>query len=72
MGYEKKAHFTACGYKFDRWYDIIWYEKMIAAHGENPKPFLPVAGIVTKTVNNRFAGTDAPDCLLMKYNSKKR
>lgn len=45
MGYEKKAHFTACGYKFDRWYDIIWYEKMIAAHGENPPSFLPVGEI---------------------------
>lgn len=45
MGYEKKAHFTACGYKFDRWYDIIWYEKMIAPHGENPPPLVPVARI---------------------------
>ena len=45
MGYEKKAHFTACGYKFDRWYDIIWYEKMIAEHGENPLPLVPVGEI---------------------------
>ena len=42
MGYQKAAHFTACGYKFDRWYDIVWYEKFIAEHGENPAPFLPV------------------------------
>ena len=45
MGYEKKAHFTACGYKFDRWYDIVWYEKMIAEHGENPLPLVPVGEI---------------------------
>ena len=45
MGYEKKAHFTACGYKFDRWYDIIWYEKMIADHLENPMPLVPVGEI---------------------------
>lgn len=45
MGYEKKAHFTACGYKFDRWYDIIWYEKMIAKHGENPLPLVPVGEV---------------------------
>ena len=45
MGYEKKAHFTACGYKFGRWYDIIWYEKMIAEHGENPPPLIPVGEI---------------------------
>ncbi len=45
MGYEKKAHFTACGYKFDRWYDIIWYEKMIASHGENPPSLVPFGEI---------------------------
>jgi phosphinothricin acetyltransferase len=45
MGYEKKAHFTACGYKFDRWYDIVWYEKMIAEHGEHPKPLVPIGEI---------------------------
>ena len=45
MGYEKKAHFTACGYKFDRWYDIIWYEKMIAEHGKNPLPLVPIGAV---------------------------
>ena len=45
MGYEKKAHFTACGYKFGRWYDIIWYEKMISEHGNNPPPLIPVGEV---------------------------
>ena len=45
MGYKKTAHFTNCGYKFGRWYDIIWYEKIIAEHGKNPAPFLPLGEI---------------------------
>lgn len=48
MGYEKKAHFTACGHKFGRWYDIIWYEKMIAPHGKDPKPFVPITVLDTE------------------------
>ncbi|MBQ8497390.1 MAG: N-acetyltransferase [Clostridia bacterium] len=48
MGYKKAAHFTSCGYKFDRWYDIIWYEKMIAPHGAEPKPFVAVGEIAEK------------------------
>jgi len=42
MGYQKAAHFSKCGYKFGRWYDIVWYEKHIAEHGEDPAEFLPV------------------------------
>ena len=42
MGYQKVAHFSKCGYKFGRWYDIIWYEKHIAAHGDSPNAFIPI------------------------------
>ncbi len=36
MGYEKIGHFSKCGYKFGRWYDMIWMEKFIGEHSENP------------------------------------
>ena len=32
LGYQKVAHFHQCGKKFNRWYDIIWMEKMIGEH----------------------------------------
>ena len=32
MGYEKGAHFHKIGYKFGRWFDIIWMEKMLGQH----------------------------------------
>ena len=42
MGYRKAAHFGKCGYKFGRWYDIIWYEKYIGAHADSPSAFIPI------------------------------
>lgn len=41
MGYKKIAHYHKCGYKFNRWYDIIWMEKMINNHPENPEKIVP-------------------------------
>lgn len=32
MGYTKVGQFHKCGYKFGRWYDMIWMEKMIGDH----------------------------------------
>lgn len=32
LGYQQVAHFHQCGRKFNRWYDIIWMEKMIGNH----------------------------------------
>ena len=42
MGYRKAAHFSKCGYKFGRWYDIVWYEKHIVEHTEDPAEFIPI------------------------------
>lgn len=38
MGYVKVAHFHQCGFKFNRWYDMIWMEKMIGSHDTPPEP----------------------------------
>ncbi|AZV57627.1 GNAT family N-acetyltransferase [Clostridium sp. AWRP] len=43
LGYRKIAHFTKCGYKFGNWYDMIWMEKIIGEHSENPKPVIPIS-----------------------------
>ena len=39
MGYRRTAVFEDCGYKFDRWWDIVWMEKRL---GELPCPPAPV------------------------------
>ena len=41
MGYELTATFPKCGYKFDKWYDIIWMHKEIAPHVDRPAPVIP-------------------------------
>lgn len=33
MGYQLCGTFRKCGYKFGRWYDMIWMEKMLGDHG---------------------------------------
>lgn len=32
MGFVKVGEFHQCGYKFDRWYNMIWMEKIIGVH----------------------------------------
>lgn len=32
LGYTKVGEFHKCGYKFGRWYDMIWMEKIIGEH----------------------------------------
>lgn len=41
MGYKQVAFFHQCGYKLNRWYDMIWMEKMIGEHKLNPQAFIP-------------------------------
>lgn len=38
MGFQTVGTFRNCGYKFGRWYHMIWMEKVIAPHGTNPPP----------------------------------
>ena len=42
MGYELTATFPKCGYKFNKWYDIIWMHKEIAPHVDDPAPIIPI------------------------------
>lgn len=52
LGYKTVGKFRKCGYKFDRWYDMIWMEKFIGEHGGKPKPFVPFE-ILRQNGNNK-------------------
>ena len=43
MGYSLVGRFHRCGYKFGRWYDLIWMEKHLggADYSASPEPFVP-------------------------------
>ena len=45
-GFAKIAHFHNCGFKFARWWDMIWMEKFITPHHAVPQPFVPFPKIV--------------------------
>lgn len=40
-GFTLAGRFRRCGYKFSRWYDMVWMEKEISPHTAPQPPFLP-------------------------------
>lgn len=38
LGYKFVGTFHKCGYKFNRWYDMVWMEKHIGTHERNQPP----------------------------------
>ena len=40
-GYQLVGRFHQCGYKFGRWYDMIWMEKFLGEHPERPRAVVP-------------------------------
>ena len=45
MGYELTAKFPKCGYKFGKWYDMIWMHKEIGSHNVPPSPLIPITAL---------------------------
>ena len=40
LGYQMVGEFHQCGYKFKRWYNMVWMEKFIGEHHENQLPMI--------------------------------
>ncbi len=38
LGFHKVGEFHKCGYKFNRWYNMIWMEKVIGEHKKEQAP----------------------------------
>lgn len=58
MGYRYVGRFNASGYKFDRFYDMIWMEKMLTEPVVPFAAFIPFPDIMTEA-----------ECVLAKNNS---
>lgn len=41
VGFRIVGHFTRCSRKFDRWYDVVWMERLLGDHDDNPGDFIP-------------------------------
>ena len=49
LGYRFVGEFHQCGYKFDRWYNMVWMEKLIGEHHKGqaaPKTFDEIRDII--------------------------
>ena len=44
MGFRLCGRHTRCGYKFDRWYNMIWMEKVSSDLPDHPDEFIPYDG----------------------------
>ena len=45
MGFHTVGEFPRCGFKFGRWYDMVWMEKRLADPASPPAPFSPFAEV---------------------------
>ena len=45
LGFQTVGVFHQCGCKFGRWYHMIWMEKLIGDHSENPPPVKKFEGL---------------------------
>nr|WP_295279916.1 GNAT family N-acetyltransferase [uncultured Blautia sp.] len=45
LGYSMVGEFHKCAYKFGRWYNMVWMEKMIAGHSDRPADVIPFGQI---------------------------
>ena len=41
LGFTPAGTFHNCGYKFGRWYNMSWAEKLLMGHPEHPEPVIP-------------------------------
>jgi L-amino acid N-acyltransferase YncA len=48
MGFKTIGHFNQCGFKCKKWLDMIWMEKMLGDHSDNPEPVIPFSEIKSK------------------------
>ena len=52
MGYKMVGEFYKCGYKFGRWYNMVWMEKIIGEHPAEPMAVIPFPELDRKVLEN--------------------
>jgi L-amino acid N-acyltransferase YncA len=56
LGYSLIGTFRKCGYKFGRWYDMVWMEKLIGGHEPVPDPVIPFPCLSAETLSSLGIG----------------
>ena len=52
LGYRLVGEFYQCGYKFNRWYNMVWMEKMIGEHTASPAPVVCFPDVSKEALRN--------------------
>ena len=60
MGYRMVGEFEQCGYKFGRWYNMVWMEKILGEHRVPPEPVIPFSALSTQALRS-IGLTEKPD-----------
>lgn len=65
MGYRLAGEFHQCGYKFETWYNMVWMEKSLGEHTQNPGDVIwfprlrdQVPALLAGRISADKAGTD--------------
>ena len=45
MGYKKTGEYPLCGYKFGRWYSVVWFGKELGNRPLKAEPFIPFSAL---------------------------
>ena len=56
LGYRQAAEFHRCGYKFGRWYNLIWMEKFLGEHTVPPAPVIPFPALAPEVLRRLGIG----------------
>lgn len=51
LGYHRCGEFRNCGYKFGKWYTMVWMEKTIGVYPEHPAPLTAYPDLLKSTDN---------------------
>lgn len=54
MGFKLAGRHEACGFKFGKWYSIVWMDKVIGERTENPDSFIPFRKIEESLVASQI------------------
>lgn len=46
MGFEMAGRHKRCGYKFGKWYSIVWMDKLLKERSDKPEKFVPFPKLV--------------------------
>lgn len=52
LGYQRCGEFRSCGYKFGKWYTMVWMEKVIGSFPEHPEPLTAYPALIKNAVKS--------------------